>query len=100
VVARLRAIVADYSGWHWLHSDPRRSLEPPAITRLAEIAAPTLAIVGQHDLADFHAIADLLATQAPAGRRVVLPGVGHLANMEAPDACNEVVLDFLAEQGL
>ena len=100
VMARLRAIVSDYSGWHWLHSDPRRSADPPTITRLCDLAAPTLAIVGERDLADFRAIADLLASQGTNARRVVVPDVGHLANMEAPDACNEAISVFLAGFGL
>jgi 3-oxoadipate enol-lactonase len=100
VMVRLRAIVADYSGWHWLHSDPRRSLDPPAITRLRGLGIPALALVGERDFADFHAIARLIEEQARNARRVVVPDAGHLANMEAPAACNEAILRFLAEAAL
>ena len=97
VGARLAAIVADYSGWHWVNRNPIRSLEPPAIDRLGEIAAPTLAIVGERDLADFHAIAANLREQAPQAQIVVVPGVGHMANMEAPEEVNRHLLAFLRE---
>ena len=97
VGARLAAIVADYSGWHWVNRNPIRSLEPPAIDRLGEIAAPTLAIVGERDLADFHAIEANLREQAPQAQIVVVPGVGHMANMEAPEEVNRHLLAFLRE---
>ncbi|MDW8327640.1 MAG: alpha/beta fold hydrolase, partial [Anaerolineales bacterium] len=57
---RLRRMVADYSGWHWLNRSLERGSTPPAIERLSEIAAPTLAIVGERDVPDFHAIAALI----------------------------------------
>ena len=94
-LAALRRMVADYSGWHWLHRDPRQTPDPPALHRLARLTMPTLAIVGEHDMPDFHAIAGLVAERAPHASKVVLPGVGHLANMEAPEVFTEVVLGFL-----
>jgi pimeloyl-ACP methyl ester carboxylesterase len=96
VAPRLAAMVETYSGWHLQHDDPHPSLERPALERLPEIAAPTLVIVGEEDLPDFHAIADLLAARIPHARKLVLPGAGHMANMDAPDAFNAAVLDFLA----
>lgn len=93
--ARFREIVADYSGWHWTNPDPGLPYTPPAIERLHEITAPTLVIVGERDSADFQQIALTLETRIPGARRVVLPGAGHLANMEAPDEFNAVVGAFL-----
>jgi pimeloyl-ACP methyl ester carboxylesterase len=96
VGARLERMVTDYSGWHWLHHDSAQGMEPPAVEQLGHIAAPTLAVVGDQDLPDFLAVADQLAREIPGAREVVLPGVGHMANMEAPDAFNDAVLRFLA----
>ena len=42
-------------------------------------------LVGERDLADFHAIADLLARDIPGETKIVLPGVGHMPNIEGPD---------------
>jgi 3-oxoadipate enol-lactonase len=44
-----------------------------------------LVLVGERDLADFRAIADLLARDIPRARKIVLPGVGHMSNMEGPE---------------
>ena len=95
--AWLRQMMLAYSGWHWLNQDPGRGLEPPAAGRLAEIQTPTLIVLGERDLPDFHIIADMLHQQIPGARKVVLPGAGHMANMEAPEKFNEVVLQFLEE---
>jgi pimeloyl-ACP methyl ester carboxylesterase len=42
--------------------------------------------------------ADLLARDIPGARRITLPGVAHLPNMESPEEFNSIVLSFLAEQ--
>ena len=95
VAEELRQMVADYSGWHFLNRDPVRSPKPYASERLGEIACPTLAIVGEKDGIDFQQIADTLSDNVPNARKVVMPGVGHLANMEAPESFNQIVLEFL-----
>ncbi len=97
VGARLAAMVADYSGRHWLGGDPHQNTDPHAIYRLGEITAPTLVVVGERDMPDFLVVADTLARRIPGARKVVLPGVGHMANMEAPERFNAAVLAFLAD---
>lgn len=61
--------------------------------RLAEIAAPVLAIAGGDDVPtpphDLQRIADGVVH----GRLVVLPGVGHLAPAEAPQRVAELVVE-------
>jgi pimeloyl-ACP methyl ester carboxylesterase len=96
--ARIAEMIADYSCWHLLQHDPHPPLVPPANERLHEIGAPTLIVVGEEDLPDFHAIADRLAGEIPDARKTVLPAAGHMANMDAPEAFNRVVLDFLAAE--
>jgi pimeloyl-ACP methyl ester carboxylesterase len=97
VASRLTQMISDYSGWHFGEDDPFPGLDPPAMQRLAEISAPTLSIVGEYDLSDFHTIAGVLQEQIPEARKVVLPGVGHMSNMEDPSRFNEIVLNFLAD---
>jgi 3-oxoadipate enol-lactonase len=97
VAARLAVMVEDYSGWHLVNDDPGRVLEPPAIQRLATINAPTLIIIGERDVVDFHRIADILQERIPGAKKVVMLGVGHMANMEDPERFNEIVLGFLAK---
>jgi pimeloyl-ACP methyl ester carboxylesterase len=96
VAAALRALVNDYSGWHWLHRDPERGMEPQPITALQTIRAPTLVVGGERDVPDFRRISAILAESIPWARYVILLGVGHMSNMEAPTAFNTTVGDFLA----
>jgi pimeloyl-ACP methyl ester carboxylesterase len=95
-------ILADTAlgGFQWQKfgkDNPFPGLDPPAIERLDRISAPTLIIVGELDLVDFHSIAGILKEQIPAARKVVLPDVGHVSNMEDPGKFNEIVLGFLAD---
>lgn len=94
--AHLRQMVADYSGWHFLHKNPVHGLTPPANERLAEIGAPTLVIVGGEDLPFYnHPLADYLTAHIPNAKKVVIPGIGHMVNVEDPAYFNETVLTFL-----
>jgi 3-oxoadipate enol-lactonase len=54
-------------------------------------------IVGERDVPRVQAASNALATGIRGARLVVLPGVGHMSNMEDPEAFNVVVLSFLAE---
>jgi pimeloyl-ACP methyl ester carboxylesterase len=74
-------------------------LEPPAIERLAEIRAPTLLVVGDHDIDEKLAIVDRLAAEIPGARKVVFPGAAHMLTMEQPAKFNRVVLEFLDQNG-
>jgi pimeloyl-ACP methyl ester carboxylesterase len=73
----------------------RQHLEPPAISRLAEIKTPTLIIVGDRDLPDMLAIADILAERVAGAHKVIMPETAHLPNMERPAEFNQIVLGFL-----
>ena len=95
--ARLIQMVSDYSGWEWANKDPQILPVPRPAERLGDIRAPMLAIVGERDLPDFHAIAGMIERDVPGARRVVLPGVGHVVNMEAPKRFNALAIDFLSE---
>jgi 3-oxoadipate enol-lactonase len=90
-----KAIVADYTRWHRKNEDPRVEEIPPAITRLGEIMAPTLVIVGGKDLPDYHKAADMFSDGVARARRYVIEESGHLPNLETPEEFNRVVLEFL-----
>jgi pimeloyl-ACP methyl ester carboxylesterase len=59
------------------------------------VRAPALVAVGEHDKADFRAIAERLARELPDAELVVIAGAGHLPSMERPDATVELVRGFL-----
>jgi pimeloyl-ACP methyl ester carboxylesterase len=96
VGAKLAELTAGYSGWHWFNDDNGVVPDPPAARRLHEVAIPTLVVVGERDLPDFHTIANTLAREIPGARKVEIAGVGHMSNMEDPQEFNRTVLDFLA----
>ncbi|MEZ4866435.1 MAG: alpha/beta hydrolase [Caldilineaceae bacterium] len=97
VRARLEEMLTENPGWHWVNEDPLRNMDPPAVTRLQEIAVPTLVILGERDMADFHTITAILQQNVIQARLVTLPGVGHMSNMEAPILFNSTVLSFLQQ---
>lgn len=68
---------------------------PDALPTLASIAVPTLVLVGAEDTLTPPSAAEVLANGIPGAKFVVIPGAGHLSNLEAPDAFNTAVLDFL-----
>lgn len=78
----------------------RQPLTPSAINQLDEIRVPTLIIVGDQDVPEFLKISDIVATGIPGAKKVVIPGVAHLPNMEEPKEFNRIVLDFLSELGI
>lgn len=80
----------------WLVDDPEQPAVPPAIERLSELRVPTLVIVGARDVPDIHRIADTLVSATPTAKKVVVPGAGHIVNLEQPREFNRLVLEFLA----
>jgi 3-oxoadipate enol-lactonase len=96
VASQLRHMSSDYSGWHYINTDPEHTLNPPAIERLQETNAPTLIIVGERDFPDFHRIAEILNEKIIKSKKITLKGAGHNSNMEAPREFNDAVLGFLA----
>ena len=59
------------------------------------IRLPTLVIAGSEDVTMPPAVVEAMARQIPGARYEIIPGVGHLANLEDPSAFNRVLRDFL-----
>lgn len=70
----------------------------PVHDEIGAITAPTLVIVGSDDPATPVAKAERIAATVPGARLEILPGVGHVSTLEAPDAVNALILPFLAAQ--
>ncbi|WP_370288238.1 alpha/beta fold hydrolase [Nocardioides sp.] len=64
--------------------------------RLAEIAAPVLAVAGAHDVATPPDSLREIAEGVQAGRLVVLDDVAHLAPAEAPEQVARLIRDHVA----
>ena len=91
IAALLDRYLADYAGWYWLHDTPATNLDPPAVARLEQLAVPALVIDGELDLDYNHRIAGVLASRIPRAELLRLPGIGHMANLEAPDLVTSAI---------
>jgi len=63
---------------------------------LPAIAVPALVLVGAEDVLTPPSEAALLSAAIPRARLDVIPGAGHLANLESPAAVNAALRAFLA----
>lgn len=72
------------------------AVAPGVIDDLADIAVPTLIVVGEEDDAYMRA-AGLMAARIPGACRVDLEGAGHICNIEKADAFNAVLIRFLSQ---
>jgi len=63
--------------------------------QIAEISQPTLIIHGTADGLSPVSNAEQLAAHIPSARLVLLEGVGHSPNVEAPDRFNELIAEFV-----
>ena len=67
--------------------------------RLGEIDVPTLVLVGEHDEETPLSYAEALAAGIPGARLQIIPGAGHISNLEAPEAVNIALREHLDAQG-
>ena len=95
VADALRVMIDRYSGWHLDHPDPGTGPASSVAEALSSISIPTLVLVGEFDLPDFQSIARRLGQEMPQAELRTIAGSGHMSNMEAPRAFNELVLGFL-----
>jgi len=93
--ARLRQIL-ESSTQNLLNFPIEKLQDVKALPRLSEIQAPTIIVIGEHDIADNHAQAGIIQINVKdAVRRVVLHS-GHMVYMEQPEEFNKVVGEFLS----
>lgn len=79
---------------------PELELDRPAGGRLAEIAAPTLVLVGDHDQPDCVRVAHQLAAEVPDCALEIVPGVAHMLTLERPDLFVDRTLGWLAAHSM
>lgn len=68
----------------------------PVIDRLGEIPQPALVVIGEED-APYLRASEVLEARLSAARRVILPGAGHIVNLDVEAEFNRLVADFLRE---
>jgi len=69
------------------------------IESLPQIAVPAIVIVGENDT-PFLAASDYMAAKIPGEKKAVIPGAGHAANIDNPQAFNAALIGFLKEARL
>jgi len=65
---------------------------------LPSIRVPMLAIAGERDRTAPPAVMEKMASRIPDAAYMLLPGCGHLANLERPRAFNDAVLGWLKKR--
>jgi pimeloyl-ACP methyl ester carboxylesterase len=70
-------------------------LAPSVIDDLAGIYVPSLVLVGGEDKAYLRA-GEVMSAKLPQSEHVLVPGAGHIVNIEASEAFNTSMLGFLA----
>lgn len=68
---------------------------PDSRPLLGTITVPTLVVVGEEDGVTPPASSEAMVAGLPRARLEVVPAAGHLSNLEAPEAFNRVVREFL-----
>ena len=85
-----------YSGADLLDPAPPLNLAAiPRVDELPQLAAPTLVIYGDQEMAVVRHVADVLTRGIPGVRRVVVTGGGHTVNWSEPERFAAEVLRFL-----
>lgn len=68
---------------------------PDSAPELAGVDVPTLVVVGDDDRLSPVDVAGAMQASIPGAELAVLPRAGHLSNLEAPEAFNQALGDFL-----
>ena len=96
IAAAIDEMIDDYSGWHWQHDNPARSIAPPAAERLGELRIPALVVTGGRDLPYTGVVARRLVDGIRGATALQLPEAGHMANLEEPAAVNAALAALAA----
>jgi 3-oxoadipate enol-lactonase len=97
VASQLAAMVAGYPGQHWIGHDPHEQTRPRPIDALERLTMPVLVMAGEQDVPGFREMSAVLARRIPRALYHVVPGAGHMINMEEPAAVNELLARFLEQ---
>jgi pimeloyl-ACP methyl ester carboxylesterase len=73
---------------------------PDATPLLAQISCPSMSISGAEDAVIPAADTDMLRAAIPQASARAIPRAGHLSNLEAPQAFNDAVTEFLGRLSL
>ncbi|MFQ5704529.1 MAG: alpha/beta fold hydrolase [Gemmatimonadales bacterium] len=93
---RARREMAAYKGLDLIDPAPPSNIVLPArIDELRKVRAPTLVIVGEHEMPYMQIVADALTYGITGARKAVIPGGGHGVNWVEPERFVAEILRFL-----
>jgi 3-oxoadipate enol-lactonase len=96
IVSRIRSIALEQKSAGLMDALRAMRDRPDSTPGLRAIAVPTLVMVGAQDALTPPAKSEEMAKAIPDAKLAVIPGAGHASNLEAPEAFNAVVLEYLA----
>jgi 2-succinyl-6-hydroxy-2,4-cyclohexadiene-1-carboxylate synthase len=84
----------DASGMAWSLRLAGTGTQEPLWDRLGEVAVPVLVVAGERD-AKFRALGERLAAGLPDAELAIVPGAGHAAHLERPEAFLAILRPWL-----
>jgi pimeloyl-ACP methyl ester carboxylesterase len=81
--------------WVVADAQPLNPLNPPAMSRLSTIHAPTLILAGALDHPEVLRATDVMADAIKGAKKHIFSQSAHVPNMEEPEEFTQVVLSFL-----
>lgn len=100
LLERVRAIIADQPAESIAAASAGMADRPDSTPDLGSIDVPTLVITSTDDQLIPAAVSVDMASRIPEARLETLEGVGHLTNIEAPEAFNRLLLEHLDACGV
>ncbi len=95
--ARLEAIMARQSPQTIAAASRGMALRPDRLHVLSGLGKPALIITGSNDSLMPLCTSEAMHAAMPGSRMVILDGAAHITNLEAPDAFNAAIEQFLDE---
>lgn len=92
---RVRAMIAAAQPQAVAWAQRAMALRPDSLPTLAALRVPVAVVVGEYDALTPLAEARLMAEAIPDAELTVIPGVGHLSSLEAPESFTAVVRSLL-----
>jgi pimeloyl-ACP methyl ester carboxylesterase len=96
VAAQVRALIESQPAETIVAALEAMRSRPASDAVLAQVTVPTTIVVGDEDTVTPLSDAEHMQRAVAGSALVTIPGAGHMANLEAPDAFNEAMRTFLS----
>jgi len=94
-VAEVRSLIGQATPAGVAAAQRGMAKRPDSTPTLATISCPTLVVVGEQDALTPPAESEKMAKAVKGAKLTRIPGAGHLANLENPEAFNQAVSGFV-----